>query len=69
MNIDELKEAIADHGIDYTLETCIELIDQGYLDPYYPQGDTLFVKRGLHKPLFYLKFMQKKFSPEEIETP
>jgi hypothetical protein len=69
MQINELKEAIADYGIEKTLESCIQLIDQGYIDLYYPQGDKLFLKRCILSPLFYLRTMQDKHNSEGTETP
>jgi hypothetical protein len=31
----QLKQTIADHGIDEALKACVELIGEGYLIPFY----------------------------------
>lgn len=49
MMISELKEAIADYGIDEALDICIELIGEGYLSPYHPPDTLESVTRSLQE--------------------
>jgi hypothetical protein len=69
MSRESLKEAIANHGIERTLEVCIEMIESGYLDSCYPPLDRNLIKAGIKAPVIYMREFATPVPLEEIYSP
>lgn len=56
---EQLKESIADHGIEESLMAMLKLIQEGYLMPFYEKKDVLPLREILNHALVEWQARQK----------